>query len=104
MKRNKKEFYGGVDQLLDSETFLQSLSDGFEDIEDPRVSDNKTYQLHHLLLIIVCAIIAGANSILDIHTYTQAKERLFKHLLGIKKNSFIQRLLVVAYTNESRWS
>lgn len=84
MKRKTKEFYSELDRLVDSEAFLSSIREGFKRIKDPRASDNQTYQLIHLLVMILCAVLAGANSILAIYTYALAKERLFRKVLGIE--------------------
>ena len=85
MKRRTKEFYSEVDQLIDSEALFESIREGFKGIKDPRASDNQTYQLIHLLMMILCAVLAGANSILAIHTYALAKERLFRKVLGVEE-------------------
>jgi hypothetical protein len=37
------------------------------------------------LVIIICAILAGANTIIEIHTYAQIKFEMFKRLIGIDK-------------------
>lgn len=80
-----KEFYSEVDQLIDSEFFLESIREGFKKAKDPRVSDNVTYQFVPILVMIVCAVLAGANSILDMHAYALAKEGLFQKILGIPR-------------------
>jgi len=85
MKQKPKEFYTEIEQFIDTEYFLASLSDGFRRVVDPRESDNQIYQFTHLLLMIVCAVLAGANTIVDIHAYAVAKERLFRQFLGTEK-------------------
>ena len=67
-KKNPKDTYSEIDQVIDSETFVECIKDGFKEIEDPRASDS-SYPLASLLVIILCAIIAGANAITHIHEY-----------------------------------
>jgi len=80
-KKNPREFYSEIDQIVDREAFLESVREGFKDVEDPRAVDNQGYRLVDLLIIIVCAILAGANTITDIHTYAQVKIGMFQQLL-----------------------
>lgn len=63
------------------QAFLESVQEGFKDIEDPRAADNQGYRLVDLLMIIVCAILAGANTITDIHTYGQLKIGMLQQFL-----------------------
>jgi predicted transposase YbfD/YdcC len=84
-KSNSKEFYSDFDQIEDSEAFLDSLKEVFKDIDDPRSQDNQTYPLITLLIIILCAILAGANTIIGIHVYSQVKFGMFRQLLGLQK-------------------
>lgn len=81
----KKEFYTAIDQIADKETFLESVQEGFFDIEDPRDNDNLAYPLVHLLVMILCAILAGANTITDIHRYSELKLSMFQTILKIEK-------------------
>lgn len=83
--KNKKEFYTAIDQIADREAFLESVEEGFSEVEDPRVSDNQKYSLVHLLVMILCAILAGANTILDIYTYANLKLAMFQKILKIEK-------------------
>jgi predicted transposase YbfD/YdcC len=85
MLKKPKEFYTEIDQLFDSEAFLESIKEGLERVKDPRVSDNQTYQLIHILVMMLCAVLAGACSIVDIYMYALAKEGLFHRVLGINK-------------------
>jgi predicted transposase YbfD/YdcC len=79
-----KTFYTEVDQIADREEFLESVKEGFCDIEDPRKRDNQTYPLVHLLVMMVCAVLAGANTIIDIHRYANLKLRMFQKILKIE--------------------
>jgi predicted transposase YbfD/YdcC len=85
MNNKKTQVYSEIDQLIDRESFVQSLEKGFEELEDPRVADNQSYPFIALLVIIICAVIAGANTISDIHIYSETKESLFRLLFGLEK-------------------
>lgn len=80
-KKKTREFYSTIDEITDKEAFLESVQEGFKDIEDPRAADNQGYRLVDLLMIIVCAILAGANTITDIHTYGQLKIGMLQQFL-----------------------
>jgi predicted transposase YbfD/YdcC len=84
-RKRTKEFYAEIDQIADRESFLQSVQEGFRAVEDPRASDNQNYPLVHLLLMILCAILAGANTILDIYDYANLKLPMFQKILRIQK-------------------
>ncbi len=83
-KKNPKDTYSEIDQVIDNKTFIECIKDGFKEVEDPR-SPGSSYALASLLVIILCAIIAGANAITHIHEYAQTKIGLFKRLLGIDR-------------------
>lgn len=85
-QKKSKEFYSEIDQIADKQAFIESIAEGFKEIEDPRAADNQSYSLIHLLVIIICAILAGANTIIEIHAYAQIKLEMFKRLLGIDKS------------------
>lgn len=80
-KKKTQEFYSAIDELADKEAFLESVREGFKDIEDPRAADNQVYRLVDLLIVIICAILAGANTITDIHTYGQLKVGMLQQFL-----------------------
>lgn len=82
-KKTQREFYSTIEQITDKEAFLESVREGFKDIEDPRMQDNQDYRLVDLLIMIVCAILAGANTITDIHAYAQVKTHMFQQFLPI---------------------
>lgn len=84
-KTKPKEFYSEIDFLADREAFLERIKTGFEGVEDPRVQDNQSYSLTSLLIIILCAVLAGANTILDIYNYAELKIHMFKRLLDIEE-------------------
>ncbi len=86
MKQKKlKEFYSEIDQIADKQAFVESITENFKEVEDPRAADNQSYPLVDLLVMIICAILAGANTIIEIHTYAKIKLKMFKCLLGIEK-------------------
>jgi len=86
MKQKKaKEFYSEIDQIADRQAFIESITEGFKEVEDPRAADNQSYPFVHLLVMILCAILAGANTIIEIHTYVRLKINMFKRLFEIQK-------------------
>jgi predicted transposase YbfD/YdcC len=82
-KRSPKDTYSEIDQIIDNEAFVEYVKTGFKDVEDPRAEDNCSYPLVSLLVMILCAVIAGANAIAHIYEYAVTKEGLFQRLLGI---------------------
>lgn len=84
-RKRTEEFYTEVDQLVDLEAFLESVQEGFREVEDPRAKDNQTYPLVHLLVIILCAVLAGANNILDIYDYAHLKLKMFQQIFKIEE-------------------
>jgi predicted transposase YbfD/YdcC len=84
-RKKEQEFYSEVEQLYDRETFIASIREGFQEVQDPRAMDNQSYPIVYLLVMIVCAILAGANSITAIHSYVVVKFALFENLLGLEK-------------------
>lgn len=83
--KKTKEFYTEIEQIADREAFLESVQEGFHEVEDPRVGDNQSYPLVHLIVMILCAILAGANSILDIYDYAHMKLAMFQRMLKIER-------------------
>ena|SRR3990167_5551638 len=84
-RKKQQEFYSEAEQLCDQQTFIESIEEGFKEVQDPRASDNQAYPIAHLLVMIVCAILAGANTITAIHTYAMLKFAMFESLLGLKR-------------------
>ena len=84
-KKKPTQFYSDHDQYLDSQIFIFSLRSSLQHIQDPRKPDNQSYPLVDLMIIILAAVIAGANSILSIHQYSACKFELFQRLLGIER-------------------
>ena len=78
MKQKKaKEFYSEIDEFADRQAFVELITEGFKEVEDPRAVDNQSYPFVHLLVMILCAILAGANTIIEIHSYARLKINMF---------------------------
>ena len=86
MSKKTADFYSEVDQLLDQQEFAESIRRDFGGISDPRVLDNQSYPLVSLLIMILAAILAGANTINQIHQYASLKIDIFRRLLGIERS------------------
>ncbi len=84
-KKKEKEFYSEVDQLLDAEEFLESVREGFCGVDDPRAKDNLSYPLVNLLIMILCSVLAGANTIIDIYNYAHLKLNMFQRILKMEE-------------------
>ena len=84
-KKNLKNTYSEIDQIVDNQSFIESMNEGFNAVEDPRVADNRSYPLVSLLVMILCAVIAGANAITQIQEYVEIEIDIFKRILGIKR-------------------
>lgn len=84
-KKKPAEFYSAVDQLLDQQEFVESIEMEFGGVPDPRVLDNQSYPLTFLLIMILAAILVGANTINQIHQYARLKIDIFRRLLGIEQ-------------------
>lgn len=54
-------------------------------IEDPRHQSYVKYQLADILIIIMCAVLCGLDTLGDLVIYAQNKEEFFAKELGIKK-------------------
>ncbi len=70
-----------IDEIADKEAFLESVREGFLQIEATGAKDNQNHPLVDLLVVILCAVLAGANTITDIHTHAQVKIGMFQQLL-----------------------
>jgi predicted transposase YbfD/YdcC len=57
--------------------------DAFADLPDPRVDRTKKHSLADILVIAVCAVIAGADSFEQIERFGQAKEDWLKRFLDL---------------------
>ena len=83
---NKKtDSYTEIEKYIDLEAFRDSVPEFFKDSHDPRSRDNCDYPLSALMVIMLMAVISGANSILAIFDYAVSKQSLIKELLGLEK-------------------
>ncbi|CDG21777.1 H repeat-associated protein yhhI [Xenorhabdus poinarii G6] len=77
--------------------YLDSFTDHFSDIEDPRQTAKVAYPLFDILFATLCAIIAGAEGWSDIQEYTEGhhdwflKQGMFKE--GVPVDDTIARVL-----------
>ena len=85
IRKRKRDFYTEIEEIADREAFLESVQEGFSTVTDPRAFDNQSYPLVYLLVIILCAVLAGANTILAISDYAYLKLDMFRKILGIEK-------------------
>lgn len=81
--KKKQDSYDEIEQSIDFEAFIASVERHFKDVPDPRFDRLQVYPLMILLVMMLCAMIAGANSISSIHQYVKMKEGLFQRLFGI---------------------
>ena len=84
-KKKSPQFYTEYDQHIDSQAFVDSVQTHFGNVEDPRVNANQSYPLTVLLVIILGAVLAGANSILAIYNYSRIKFPIFQRLFEIEQ-------------------
>ena len=81
----RKQDYSDIEKELDLQSFIESIRGGFKNVLDPRSSDNQDYSLMSLIIMILCAVIAGANSITAVHQYAKIKIHMFNQLIGITR-------------------
>jgi len=80
----KKQDYGQIDQLLDCQMFIESFDDAFRELDDPRREANQRYPLVGLMLVTLCAVLAGCNAITHIHEYACSKWGMLGRILGVE--------------------
>ena len=80
----KDEPYSRESQELDLEEFRTKLEDCMADLKDPRVSDNQIHPFGSMIGIVLCAVIAGANGISDIHHYATSKREWLSSWLNLE--------------------
>lgn len=83
----KIEQYSEDDEHHDLQLFKEKLEACFSEEIDPRAGDNQTYDFVTIVGIILCAIIAGANTITDIHQYAEVQYKWLKRWLPLPKKS-----------------
>jgi predicted transposase YbfD/YdcC len=82
--RSPKQEYSDIEQSIDIEGFRKSVLAYFDAIPDPRQCINLTYKLEHIFFIILCAVLAGANSINQIALFAKTKAQWIKNLIDIE--------------------
>ena len=45
VRKKTAEFYSEFDQIADREAFIETIREGFKEIEDPRAKDNQSLTL-----------------------------------------------------------
>jgi hypothetical protein len=60
-----------------------ALSEHFAHLDDPRVERTRLHQLLDIVVIAICAVIAGAESWDDIALFGEAKRAWFATFLGL---------------------
>jgi predicted transposase YbfD/YdcC len=67
-----------------SEKAIASIEACFSDIHDPRVQGRCDYSLIEILIIAICATIAGAETWTDMETFAKSKENWLKQFLKLE--------------------
>ena len=83
MSKKKIDQYSDFEKQADIQAFKDSVDEFFKDVPDPRMGDNCKFPLTSLLVILLMAVIAGANNISAINDYAQEKRYLLRDLLGL---------------------
>ena len=60
-----------------------SLSQCFEQLEDPRIAGSKRHSLHDILIISVCALLCGAEGFVDMEEFGKAQREWLGQLLEL---------------------
>lgn len=83
---------------------MQSLFTHFISISDPRSEVNKAHKLINILMVAVCAVLAGAESFVDMEDFGITKETWFKTFLelpnGIPSHDTFGRVFSLLDPNE----
>jgi predicted transposase YbfD/YdcC len=85
MSKKKLDPYSDFDKQSDIQAFKDSVDEFFKDVPDPRMGDNCKFPLTSLLVMMLMAVVAGANNILAINDYAQEKRYLFRELLDLNE-------------------
>ena len=64
---------------------IASIENCFGDIYDPRVQGRCDYPLLEIIVIAICAVIAGSDSWTEIETFGKSKEAWLKQFLSLEK-------------------
>ena len=81
-----KEEYSTSDRENDLKIFREKLESCCSIGLDPRVLDNQHYEFHSIIGIILCAIIAGANTISDICDYAELQYEWLSKWLSLPES------------------
>ena len=60
-----------------------SLVEHFAGLEDPRIDRTKIHQLGDIIVIVICAVICGADNWVEIEEFGHAKQDWLEKLLGM---------------------
>lgn len=63
---------------------FQTIEEHFKDVEDYRRSGSVKHQLLHILFFTLCAVTAGANDLVGIHTWMKANEVWLNELFELE--------------------
>jgi predicted transposase YbfD/YdcC len=66
-----------------SDNPIASIEDCFGDLHDPRIQGRCDYPLLEIIVIAICAVVAGANAWTEIETFGKNKEKWLKQLLPL---------------------
>lgn len=67
-----------------SENPIASIEACFENIEDPRVQGRISYPLLEIITIAICAVVAGAETWIDVETFGTSKATWLKQFLDLE--------------------
>jgi hypothetical protein len=76
--KSRKNEYPEFEQQLDVEAFRDSILTYFAGVSDPRLEGRSIYKLELIFFIILAAVLAGANSINQIHIFSHAQTKWIK--------------------------
>ncbi len=69
---------------MNEDKLLASISDCFGDIEDPRVQGRCRYPLVEIIIIAICAVIAGADGWTAVETFGKSKAAWLRQFLKLE--------------------
>ena len=86
VKGIKEEKYEGISQEEDICIFKETLENHLKKVSDPRRDDTRLlHSLSTIMTIVVCAIMAGANSISAIYQYGKSKQEWLSSWIDLSK-------------------
>ena len=73
------------------------LEEHFSDLKDPRMQEKIAHSLYEIIVIMICAVISGADTYVDVEQFGKAKEKWLRTFLnlsnGIPSHDTIGRAL-----------